>query len=307
MNHLFPSPFQPTMFRFGLIVAVSLLLFAACSHEEKNNARPVVVTSIAPLGDWVRQIGDNAFDVHVVVPPNASPHTFELQPHALKKIAGASAVLLIGKGFEAWSDKLLSVIENPQVKVLVLLEDLHGHELLAEEHHGHVHAANPHLWLDPLFAADAVQRIEALLIDQFPDHIDAIRRQARSYRDSLHALHEEIDALAKRWNGKSFVADHGSWVYFAKRYGIRQEGVLEEIPGREVSARSLGRLIERMRENNVTAIFADIRKPRQAADILSEETGAGIVPLDPLGSERTSFSYIELMRYNAHEIDRVLR
>ena len=55
----------------------------------------------------------------------------------------------------------------------------------------------------------------------------------------------------------------------AKRYGISQQGVLEDIPGREVSARSLSRLIEHMRATGVTAIFGDIRKPQQTAAIMS--------------------------------------
>ena len=302
-----PEIIPHSSFRSGLMYAMVLLLLAGCRPADQQDARPVVVTSIAPIGDWIRNITGDAVDVLVVVPPNASPHTFELQPRMLRESARASLVVLIGNGFESWADKLVSNVENPEVRTLLLTEGADIPALISDKHGDHVHAANPHVWLDPVFAAAAVERISTALVELFPDQEHAMQTRAAAYRDSLHALHRHISVRAQQWIGRAFIGDHSSWVYFARRYGIKQAGVIENIPGREVSARTMGSLIDMMRKQSITAIFSDIRKSSQAVEILAEETDARIAALDPLGSERTSFTYLGLMRYNVREIDRVLQ
>ncbi|MDT8323588.1 MAG: metal ABC transporter substrate-binding protein, partial [Bacteroidota bacterium] len=128
-----------------------------------------------------------------------------------------------------------------------------------------------------------------------------------AWSDSLRALDAHIRAVSAQWTKRRFVEDHSSWVYFAARYGLKQSGVIEETPGREISAHALGSLIARMRGEDVRVIFADARKTSQAADVLSEATGADVARLDPIGSEHTALRYVDLMRYNVREMTRVLR
>ena len=66
------------MKRITRIILTSLTLLLACCAEQGGPVKPLVVTSIAPLGDWVGRIGGSDIDVLVLIPPSSSPHTFEL-------------------------------------------------------------------------------------------------------------------------------------------------------------------------------------------------------------------------------------
>jgi ABC-type Zn uptake system ZnuABC Zn-binding protein ZnuA len=214
----------------------------------------------------------------------------------------------MGAGLEYWAVKVLDNTSD-SARVLILSR---GRELMQDTHDhgedGHAHAeGNPHLWLDPVFAIDAAEQILELLISISPQHATALRRRASAWTDSLRALDEEIRLARSGWTQRSFIGDHSSWVYFAARYDLEQSGVVEAVPGREISAQSMGALIERMRASGVRAIFADVRKNPHAMEVLAEATGAGIAWLDPIGSEGSALRYLDLMRYNMREMTRVMR
>lgn len=292
-----------------IVFTLALLSLNGCRPAEEQN-KPTVVTSIAPLGDWVRQIGGAHLNVVVIVPPGASPHTFELRPQQLREAGDARLVVLMGAGLEYWDSELLANVDE-HAEVLRLSE---GHELLqsGDDHdhghgrHGHS-AGNPHLWLDPVFARQAVGRIAASLSAVLPSLDTAFTRRADAYAAELETLDREIAGDISSLKRRRFVGDHSSWVYFARRYGLRQEAVIEATPGREISARAMSDLINLMKRRKVTAIFANIRKSSNAADVLAEETGAEVALLDPLGGRQTAEEYVPLMRYNVKEMIRVLQ
>lgn len=303
---------------YRLFIAAFLLLAAASCGDPEPNNRPLVVTSIPPLGDWIAAVGGDAVDVQVLVPPASNPHTFELTPAQLREASRASLIVLNGAGLEFWSHRLLENLRDTDTPVLTLADGLpllqtgahgHGHEThghATHDHGSHAHGAegNPHFWLDPVVADSAVARIAAELILILPAAKDSILARASAYRQALRALDTDIVRAAATWSSRRFIGDHASWSYFARRYGLEEAGVIEELPGREISAREMAGLIRLMRERDIRAVFADARKSTRAADILHEETGARVALLDPLGGEG---GYIALMRANLAEIDRVLR
>src|SRR4030042_6400189 len=60
---------------------------------------PIPVTaSILPLGDFCQRIGGERVAVQVLIPPGASPHTFEPPPSVVAKAATARLFLYVGAG-----------------------------------------------------------------------------------------------------------------------------------------------------------------------------------------------------------------
>ncbi|MBN1446812.1 MAG: zinc ABC transporter substrate-binding protein [Bacteroidetes bacterium] len=286
------------------VIGIALFMLTNCNLQGEAD-KPTVVASITPVGDWVRQVAGDALHVAVIVPPSASPHTFELRPQQLREAVRARLVVFMGAGLEYWDDELLANL-NDRVRVLRLSE---GQKLIqSDDGHDHSHGAgNPHLWLDPVFAQQAVRAIADELSALFPDKDTLFSRRADAYIDSLRRLDADIQRTAKKWRSRRFVGDHSSWVYFARRYGLTQTGVIEATPGREISARDMSRLIRTMARKRVRAIFADRRKSTQAPETLAEATGAKVAMLDPIGGGQMQETYLEMMRENLREMNRVLR
>ncbi|MDE0214141.1 MAG: zinc ABC transporter substrate-binding protein, partial [Deltaproteobacteria bacterium] len=106
-----------------------------------------VVTSVIPVAYIVEELGGERVTVHALVPPGASPHTFEPVPSDLRTLAGARVFVAIGGGFDGWSDRLLGaapkgieamhLIEAPNLNPVEGEDDHHGEETAKEEdHHG---------------------------------------------------------------------------------------------------------------------------------------------------------------------------
>lgn len=117
-----------------------------------------VVASVIPVAYIVEELGGERVRVDALVPPGASPHTFEPVPSDLRKLARARYFIGIGGGLDAWSDKLLGaaprgieivhLIEAPNLKPLEGEDDHHHHHGeesgKQEDHHGEGEVAGKH-------------------------------------------------------------------------------------------------------------------------------------------------------------------
>jgi zinc transport system substrate-binding protein len=282
---------------------LTALLVAACAAGAAPAAdRLLVAASIAPLADFVRQVGGDHVSVVTLVPPGASPHTYELTPSQVEQVARARLLVLNGVGLEYWADKLVQGAGNPN---LIVLDTSQGIEIL--DGASGALGGNPHVWLDPRNAIVQVEHIRDALIQSDPAHAEVYRDRTQAYLDQLQALDREVTEEIGTWSSRQFIAFHPAWVYFARRYGLEQAAVIESSPGREPSPAEVARIIETARRIGARAIFAEPQFSAKAAQTIAEETGAAVLFLDPLGSSLVDPSYLSLLRYNVAQMSVALR
>jgi len=293
------------MKRMMMVWLMSIAAAACAGGAEPSptaDGRILVAASIAPLADFARQVGDDHVEVITLVPPGASPHTYELIPSQVEQVANARLLVLNGVGLEYWADKLIQSADNP---TLIVVDTSQGIEVLAGT--AGEPGGNPHIWLDPENAIVQVGHIRDALIRADLTHADDYRANAERYIAELQALDQEIANEVATWSNRQFIAFHPAWVYFARRYGLVQAAVIEESPGREPSPVDVARIVETAKRIGAKAIFAEPQFSPQAARTIAEESGAQVLFLDPLGSSLDDRSYSNLMRYNVAQMARSLR
>lgn len=279
------------------------LLVAACAAGATPTAdRLVVAASIPHLADFARQVGGDHVSVVTLVPPGASPHTYELTPSQVEQVTRARLLVLNGVGLEYWADKLVQGAGNPK---LIVVDTSQGIEILDGEA-GEL-GGNPHVWLDPRNAIVQVEHIRDALIQADPAHAEVYRNRSQAYIDQLHILDREVAAETAAWSSRQFIAFHPAWVYFARRYGLQQAAVIERSPGQEPSPAEVARIVETAKRIGAKAIFAEPQFSAKAAQTIAEESGATVLFLDPLGSSLADPSYLSLLRYNVAEMAKALR
>lgn len=103
-----------------------------------------VVASILPVAYVAQELGGERVQVDVLVPPGASPHTFEPVPSDLVKLQRARLFLMVGAGLDAWSDRLRSAGSGELETVALIsvpgmkpIEGGHDHD------HDHGHGKKP--------------------------------------------------------------------------------------------------------------------------------------------------------------------
>ena len=110
------------------------------AHPALASEAPVgVVASILPVGYVAQELGGERVKVDVLVPPGASPHTFEPVPSDMVKLQRARLFLRVGAGLDGWSDKLRGGvshdIETVTLSAVPGLKPLEG----GHDHHDHGH------------------------------------------------------------------------------------------------------------------------------------------------------------------------
>jgi len=304
------------MRRFPLIPFLLLLLLSAPALAAPGGAPLRVAVTIHPWADLLRQLGGDLLEVDQLLPPGVSPHDFDPSARDVLKVARADLLVYNGgPGLDEWVLPLFRAAGGTAEIVAVL--DLVTFEPLGSSHlhagHGHDHgpagegAANPHVWLDPAIAAQAVTALADVLGRLDPESAAEFTANAEQLTAELLLLDRELAELLGPLAGAVFVPFHDAWPYFARRYGLDLKLELEPVPGREPGPAYLLEALSHIRESGARAIFAERQLPLRPAQVVAEEAGLPLFVLDPEGGgSGGEVTYQELLRHNARVLLRAL-
>lgn len=297
-------------------LAVLLFLLAGCFGAEFEQPAPdgtiIVGTTIHPLADLVRQVGGEKVTVFCLLPPGASPHTYEPTAEQARAATAAGLFILIGGGLDEWAAGLIPV-EEPGVRRLNLIEESSLVEPGADpvrEHNREAGLPDPHLWLDPLLVRDVISPlITGALAKLAPEDEAYFQTRLGRYQEELTALDAEINAKFSGLSSRRFVTLHAAWLHFAHRYALEEVAVITHFPGQEPSAAWMAELVDLIREQDVRAVFAEPQFSSALAEGIATEAGVPILTVDPLGGTGVPGreTYLDLLRYNAHQFYQALR
>ena len=161
------------MQRFYFILIIFSLL--SCNVERGEDRKKMVAVSILPQKYLIQAIADSLAEVMIMVPPGASPATWEATPAQMKSLADASIYFRIGHiGFEqAWMKRIIEI--NPDLRIIDLSKGLklRGIEI-AHGDHSH-HGIDPHTWMSSTNMAIMAGTVLNELLTLFPENEDLIR------------------------------------------------------------------------------------------------------------------------------------
>jgi zinc transport system substrate-binding protein len=284
---------------WAILALLSLALFlvpGACAETPQTGSG--VVTTIFPLADFVTNVAGEGTKVMTLLPPGASPHTYDLTPKQVREAVTARLMVVNGAGLDFWmEDEIRSAAGESLLVVDTSAGPAIENLLIWDARH---ETANPHIWLDPVLAEKQVQAIAEALIMVDPDNRDSYIERAAAYLDELKALDQEIANTVKDFSIRQFISLHPAWTYFAQRYGLVEAAVIEESPGQEPSPAYVAEVVDLARELGIKVIFAEPELPTIYAESIARESGAEVILLDPIGGPDLEGrgSYVDLMRYN---------
>lgn len=302
------------LFVFSILFSV---LFAGCNAssppDNNTNQTGLIAASILPIADWCRQITPDSIEVITIVPNNQNPHVYEPNVADMKRLSNANFIVCLGYGFDDWIQRTLSNLSNEDTPVLILenaeqesvhmTEDLHEHNHEHDhdhegDHHHHEH--NPHLWLDPVWAQEAVQIISNHLQEVFPDHSDEIEQKTQNYLLQLAQLHLKINQTLSELPHKSYVGYHGAFIPFSERYNLNEIATIEPWVGNEPSVEQIKKIVDALQSLEQPVIYIEPQLNPQKAKVLAEEVNSPVLVLDPIGDSTNPErdTYLELMNYN---------
>jgi zinc transport system substrate-binding protein len=148
--------------------------------------------------------------------------------------------------------------------------------------HGHDHGAvNPHIWLDPLRAAQQVNTIRDGLVKADPGCAEGYRQRAATTTAQLRQLDSAIAQQLKPFRGKTFVAFHDVAPYFAARYGLKAV-FLVDVPELNPTPADLERVSAEVKRSDLKALLSEPQQGERSFNALAGDLGVPISVFDPL-------------------------
>ncbi|PRY63726.1 zinc transport system substrate-binding protein [Knoellia remsis] len=289
-------------------VVAGLLALSACGSSTTDTAgdsagRLAVSAAFYPLAYAVERVGGDHVTVTNLTRAGAEPHDLELTP---KDVAGLHRADLVvyEKGFQAAVDAAVEGLEKEQTFDVTSEVDLtlDSAEEQGGDHEHHDHGGiDPHFWLDPTKYAEAVTAIGDRLAQTDAGNAPAYRQNAATFVAELTTLDNEFTAGLKNCASRELVTGHAAFGYLAARYDLHQEGISGLSPDVEPNAATMKAVVELIREQKVTTVYAEPLVSPELAETVARESGAVVEVLDPLeGITDTSRgrSYPEVMRAN---------
>lgn len=315
-----PAGLQALLKRTGGLIGVLLLAACGAPSSEPPDAAAgkvfKVVTTFLPITLFTRAVAGDCATVTALIPPSTGPHDFQARPGDLSALRQARVLVKNGLEMEGFLDKLVASAGNPQLQVIdssrgvATLDSEHHEDGHGEEHshgHGHDHGpVNPHIWLDPLRAVQQVETIRDGLVKADPSCAEGYRRNAAAYTAELKQLNSEIAAQLQPYRGKTFVAFHDFAPYFAQRYGLKAE-FLVDVPEINPTPVDLQRVAAQVKSSQLKALLSEPQEGNRSFNALASDLGVKVVAFDPLetASEQAAAdpaTYLSVMRRNAADL-----
>ncbi|MEW6742673.1 MAG: zinc ABC transporter substrate-binding protein [Planctomycetota bacterium] len=248
---------------------LGLGIVAGCAREERSG-KPVVAVSVVPQEFFVRQIAGDLVDVEVMIPPGASPHTFEPTMSQMKAVARAVLYVKVGHphfSFEtAWLNGLLK--ENPSTKVVDGSQGMTQME------------GDPHVWVAPSCVRVTARNIARALIEIMPAQRGLLEANLQRFLQGIDELDAEIRQALQPYAGRSFFVFHPAWGYFAQEYGLVQVAIEHE--HKEPTQDHLREVIEQAKAQQARVIFVQPQFSRMSAELVAHEISGSAVAIDNL-------------------------
>ena len=275
---------------FMLSAIVCSLFIQSCNKSEKAThvqKRLKVVTTLYPLYDFAKNIGQEKADVTLLLPPGVEPHAFEPRPADILRIQGSDVLIFTGMFMEPWVDTVLKGVDAKRLSVvdtskgITLLRGSHVHD---QNEHVHTEAPgspDPHIWLDLSNAMEMVDTIAAEYIAKDPHNKDYYVKNSTEYKKKLEELDKKYKyELSRCRNSVIIHAGHFAFEYLAKRYDLQYISAYKGFtPDAEPSPKGIIELAHAIKKFGAQCIYYEELISPKIAETISKETGCGLLML----------------------------
>jgi len=283
----------------GAIVLLKVLAFGGAVNILADAGKLAVVGTFYPLSHFAEQVGGDNVTVANVTPAGAEPHDYEPTSQDIERSYNAKVFLMNGGGVDTWAERIAPELKVKGVRVV----DMQDSITLMAAPPGAETAIDPHIWLDPVLAAQEVDLIRDAFVAADPAHASVYAKNAAAYVAELAGLDEAYRAGLASCRLKDIVTSHAAFGYLARRYGLTQIAIAGLSPDAEPSVRQLAAIETLVKRDGIKDIFFETLVSPKLAQTIATEAGAQTVAFNPLegltdAEIRNGDTYLTEMRAN---------
>lgn len=271
-------------------------------------------TALFALQDWASHLTGENIAFEPVLSVGEAGHGWEPPSDLPLDVAESDMFLYIDSPEFSWAQNIASQVEEEGVTTIDAMSTLgqgqlldfnhdHGHDGEHDSEHDGEHDGeegsntgsgsefyDPHIWLDPVLAAEMVGHIADQLGEMDGENEQRYQERADEYADRIAEVDQQFQELTDQSSHDVAVfAGHDSFQYPEQRYGFEIHSPQGVSPNAEPSPNEIAETLELVENNGINTILYDPFEtqdgsPPPLAQRLLEETAAtDTAPLTALG------------------------
>ena len=300
------------------LIILALLLLASCSQTESEDGRLKVTCTNFPACDAARAVFADRADIRMILPYGGESHSYEPTGDDVIRIMESDLFIHSGGESEYFAQRIISSLEG-DVRTFALTDNVsvlftesdEGIIQSEEEEEGEVY--DEHVWTGISNEIDIISSLCAVACEMDPEGSAFYRANADSYISELESLRSEFHEIVSAAKRRTIVVtDRFPLLYFVSEFGL---DYIAAYPGcaaeTEVSARTVARIIDYVRENDVPAVLHMELANTLLSETVSDETGCRVLEFSschnvPKREGLAGVTYIDLMKRNTEVLKEAL-
>lgn len=322
-----------------IVLALIPALLIGCSKRETGSllkmeeGLKIIATTFAPY-DFAKQVVGDEGDVTMLIPPGAESHSFEPTPQDIIKIQNCDVFIYGGGESDEWVTDILASVGSEKMRIVKMTdcvelveeeivegmeheEEAHEHEEnekheTAEAHEEEIEY-DEHVWTSPKNAIRIVEAIEKAVSSADPVHEAEYTTNSTAYIEKLQELDKAFQDVVDHAKRKEVIfADRFPLRYFVEAYGLQYYAAF---PGcsteTEPSAATVAFLIDKVKKDQIPAVFHIEMSNEKMADTICEATGAKKLAFNACHNVskedfKNGATYLDIMKDNVETLKEAL-
>ena len=225
----------------------------------------------------------------------------------VKAIMADQGSALMGIGVASGENRAIEAAKNDKLVTVVATNGVEAIKNTDPEEIKEHGAEDPHAWLSLKDAKIEVKNIKDALVKADPANKDYYEKNYTEYVGKLDAMIKKYEEQFAKAPHKNFVTGHAAFAYLSRDFGLEQNSVEDVFAEGEPNAAQLAKLIEYVKENNITTIFAEEMASPEVSKTLAKEVGAKVETIYTIESKEDDKTYLQRMDENLAKIAESLK
>ena len=282
-----------------------ILFMNACVWKPEKVGNPkLIVCTTTIVGDAVRQLVGEKYEVKTLMGAGVDPHIYEAKPSDVRALGEARVIVYSGLHLEGKMSDLFERIGQEKTTI-AFSNGMDKKKLIKISSH----AYDPHVWFDPLLWLQGIKECAIKLVKVFPEDKVEIMKNYNKIESDLFQLHSDLKASLHSIDAKQrvLITSHDAFHYFGKAFNVEVLAIQGVSTVSEPGLKDVSNLVNLIVKRKIKAIFVESSVSSKSIMAVIEGCQSkghnvkigGTLYSDALGDEKSKAdTYIKMMKKN---------
>lgn len=305
-----------------IMAIVAVLTVSGCRNTENRNNEKLNITAVLFAEyDFASHISGGLAEVTMLLPPGSESHSYDPTPQDIISIKNADIFVCGGGESESWLETVLDSADSNHAHIIKMMdvcevkeeETVEGMQEEKSESDSDEAEYDEHVWTSPKNAVLIIKEITNAMCIADEKNAGAYRKNAAEYISEIEALDREFKLLRENaLRDEIIFADRFPMRYFTDEYNLKYYAAFPGCSGEaEPSAKTVKFLIDKVRTDNIPAVFTIEFSTKAIAYAINDETGARILEFHSCHNVTkeefaSGVTYVSLMQKNLENLKEAL-